>query len=140
KHRLEKYFHINIRNDVLPLLGHEIGGYLTDVDMQGTYPFPRLLIFVKIHDRAKAERLLEKFTQNPITMLQSEQYDHVDIHYITLSLGANMDPGYGFLGDYLLVATSRQLLKQSIDAYNDSMRSIVSDDAVGQFGLASKNS
>jgi hypothetical protein len=46
-----------------------------------------------------------------------------------------MDPGYGFLGDYLLIATSRQLLKRSIDAYNDSLRSIVSDDAVLQFSL-----
>ena len=46
-----------------------------------------------------------------------------------------MDPGYGFVGDYLLVATSRQLLKGSIDAYNDSMRSIVSDDVVKQFSL-----
>ena len=136
KHRLEKHFHINIRKDVLPVLGHEIGGYLTDVDMQGTYPFPRLLVFVKIQDRPAAERLLDKFTQNPVTMLQSEEYDHVDIHYISLSLGANMDPGYGFLGDYLLVATCRQLLKRSIDAYNDSLRSIVSDDAVEQFSLA----
>lgn len=135
KHRLEKHFQINIKKDVLPLLGHEIGGYLTDVDMQGNYPFPRLLIFVKIKDRPAAERLLDRFVQNPLLMLQHEEYDHVDIHYITLPIGANMDPGYGFLDDYLLVATSRQLLKKSIDAYNDSMRSIVSDDAVEQFSL-----
>ncbi len=82
----------------MPVLGHEIGGYLTDVDMQGTYPFPRLLVFVKIQDRPAAERLLDKFTQNPVTTLHSEEYDHVDIHYISLPLGANMDPGYGFLG------------------------------------------
>ena len=50
----------------MPVLGHEIGGYLTDVDMQGTYPFPRLLVFVKIQDRPAAERLLDKFTQNPV--------------------------------------------------------------------------
>jgi hypothetical protein len=136
KQKLERHFHINIRKDVLPLLGHQIGGYLTDVDMQGTYPFPRLLVFVKIQDRAKAERLLDKFTQNPVATLQSEEYDHVVIHYVSLSLGANMDPGYCFLGDYLLVATSRQLLKRSIDAYNDSLRSIVSDDAIEQFSLA----
>jgi len=103
--------------------------------MQGNYPFPRLLIFVKIKDRPAAERLLDRFVQNPLLMLQHEEYDHVDIHYITLPIGANMDPGYGFLDDYLLVATSRQLLKKSIDAYNDSMRSIVSDDAVEQFSL-----
>jgi len=140
KNKLEKYFHINFRKDVLPVLGHEIGGYLTDVDMQGTYPFPRFLVFIKIQDRPKAEQLLEKFTLNPITMLHSEEYNHVYIHYISLPLGANMDPGYGFLGDYLLVASSRQLLKRSIDAYNDSLRSIVSDDAVVQFGLVGKNS
>jgi Protein of unknown function (DUF3352) len=140
KEKLEKYFHINIKRDVLPVLGHEIGGYLTDVDLQGTYPFPRFLIFVKIQDRPKAQLLLDKLTQNPITALHSEVYDHVDIHYVSLPLGANMDPGYGFLGDYLLVATSRQLLKRSIDAYNDSMRSIVSDDAVDQFGLVGNKS
>ena len=140
KHRLEKHFHINIRRDVLPVLGHEIGGYLTDVDMQGSYPFPRLLVFVKIQDRPAAQRLLDKFTQNPIMVLRSEVYNHVDIHFVTLPLGSNMDPGYGFLGDYLLVASSRQLLKKSIDAYNDLMRSIVSDDAVVQFGLAGQNS
>ena len=136
KHKVEKHFDINIRRDVLPVLGHEIGGYLTDVDMQGPYPFPRFLVFVKIQDRAGAQRLLDKFTQHPVTELYNEEYNHVGIHYISLSLGANMDPGYCFMGDYLLVATSRQLLKRSIDAYNDSLRSIVSDDAVGQFSLA----
>ncbi len=136
KHRIEKHFHISIKKDVLPVLGHEFGGYLTDVDMQGTYPFPRLLLFVRIQDRPAAERILEKFTQNPIMPLQSEEYDHVGIHYITLPMGANMDPGYSFLDDYLLVATSRQLLKRSIDAYNNSLRSIISDDTVEQFSLA----
>ena len=135
KQRVEKHFHISIRRDVLPVLGHEIGGYLTDVDMQGAYPFPRLLVFVKIQDRPAAERLLDKFIQNPVMELHSEEYNHVGIHYVSLPLWANMELGYDFLGDYLLVATSRQLLKKSIDAYNDSLRSIVSDDAVGQLGL-----
>jgi hypothetical protein len=135
KRGLERRLHVNIKRDVLPLLDHEIGGYLTDVDMQGKYPFPRLLIFVKVQDRTKAEHLLEQLTANAVTMLQSEDYNHVNIHYISLPLGANMDPGYGFVGNYLLVATSRQLLKVSIDAYNDSMPSIVSDDAVKSFSL-----
>lgn len=145
KQRLENHFHINIKKDVLPILGHEIGGYLTDIDMkdishlsgqQGTFPVPRFLVFVKIQDRLAAERLLDKLTQEAPMSLQSEEYNHVNIHYFSLPLGANIDPGYGFLGDYLLVATSRQLLKISIDAYYNSLRSLVSDDAVGQFNLA----
>jgi hypothetical protein len=135
KRGLERRFNINIKRDVLPVLGHEIGGYLTDLDMQGKYPFPRMLVFVKVQDRAKAERLLDKLTNSSIINLQSEEYDHVNIHYMSLPLRANMDLGYGFVGDYLLVATSRQLLKVSIDAYNDSMHSIVSDDVVKQFSL-----
>jgi hypothetical protein len=135
KNRLEEHFHINIKRDVLPLLGHEIGGYLTDVDLQGTYPYPRFLVFVKIQDRLTAKHLLDKLTLDPATALQSEEYHHVDIHYISLSPGANMDPGYCFLDDYLLVATSRQLLKRSIDAYHDSFRSIVSDNTIEQFSL-----
>jgi hypothetical protein len=137
KLRLEKHFNINIKKDVLPLLGQQIGGYLTDVDTQGTYPFPRLLVFVKIEDRAKAQQLLDKFIEHPVTAIHNETYNQVDIHYISLTLGANMDPGYAFLGDYLLVATSRQLLRQSIDAYNNSLHSLVSDESVGQFNLDS---
>jgi len=135
KDKLEKHFQLNIKNDVLPVLGHEIGGYLTDVDMQGNYPFPRLLIFVKIQDRPAAEQLLDKLIQHPITEIHTEVYNQVNIHYISLPLGSNIDPGYAFLDNYLLVATSRQLLKKSIDAYNDSLRSIVSDEVVGQFSL-----
>jgi len=137
KHRLERYFDMNIRRDVLPVLGGEIGGYLTDVDMQSSYPFPlpRFLIFIKIQDRAAMQALIDKFLEHPIAQLQDEDYNHVQIKYISSSLGANIDPGYCFLGDYLLVATSRQLLKRSIDAYNDSLRSIISDDVIDQFRL-----
>jgi hypothetical protein len=132
---LERRLHINIERDLLPVLGHEVGGYLTDVDMQGKFPFPRMLIFVKIQNRPAAESLLERVTDNVIPNLKSEEYAHVKIRYMSLPSGANMDPGYAFIGDYLLVATTRQLLKVSIDAYNDSMRSIVSDDVVKQFSL-----
>jgi hypothetical protein len=137
KRNIEKYFHLNIKKDVLPVLGHEIGGYLTDVDMQGSFPFPfpRFLVFVKIQDLPAAGRLMDRLVENPVLKMQSETYNQAAIHYISLSSGANVDPGYAFLGDYLLVATSRQLLKTTIDAYHDAFRSIVSDDVVEQFSL-----
>jgi len=136
KDKLEKHFEVSIRRDVLPVLGQEMGGYLTDVDMQGSYPFPRILVFVKVKDLSTAQRLLNKLIQNPVMDVESETYENVDLHYIPLPQGANMDPGYAFLDDYLLIATSRQLLKRSIDAYSNSLRSIVSDDDVEQFSLS----
>ncbi len=136
KRGLEKRYHINIKRDVLPVLGHQIGGYLTDVDMQGKYPFPRLLVFIKVADLPAAEHLLNELSANPAIELQSEEYNNVTIRYTSLPSQVNMDPGYCLVGDYLLAATSRQLLKASIDAYNDSMRSLISDDTVKQFSLA----
>lgn len=139
KNQVERHYNLSIRKDVLPVLGHEVGGYLTDIDMQVNFPFPlpRLLIFVKVQNRPAAEKLMDRFTRNPVTTLQVEEYNNVQLHYVSLSVGANVDPGYAFLGDYLLIATSRQLLKTSIDAFNDTYRSIASDDVVEQFRLSS---
>ncbi len=135
KHRLEKRFKLNIYDDVLPVLGSQVGGYLNDVDIQGLFPYPRGVIFIKINNRLKAEDLMKKLTENPLTLIQEENYQQKLIHYTTLPFGANMDPGYIFLGDYLLLGSSRQLLKTSIDAFNNSNQSIQEDKTLKQFNI-----
>lgn len=122
--------------ELLPLLSNEAGGYLSDVDTVGMFPYPRLLAFVKIKDTAKAPEVLKNMIQNPLGLIQEEEHNNILIRYMPLSfLGPNMDPAYCFLGDYLLAATSRQLLKKSIDAYSHPMRSLKSDKTFSVFGL-----
>ncbi|MBI3601614.1 MAG: DUF3352 domain-containing protein [Candidatus Omnitrophica bacterium] len=139
RHRLEKRFKLNLHDDVLPVLGSQVGGYLNDVDTQGLFPYPRAVVFVKIKDRLAAQGLMQKLTQNPLTLVQQEDYQQTPIRYITLPLGANMDLAYTFLGDYLLLATSRQLLKTSIDALNNPNQSLQSNETLKQFHLTASD-
>jgi len=116
-----------ISADLFPALGKEAGGYLTDIDTLGLFPYPRFLVFARVNDRTKAEEALKGIIKNPLGMMREEKYGQVDIHHMPLPLGANMDPGYCFLGDYLLAATSSQLLKKSIDTFHDPAGSLASD-------------
>ncbi len=127
KRKTEKKMGLKIEEDVLPLLGHEVGGYLTDIDTYGMFPFPRLLLFVRVTDRNAVQAMLDRLVKNPLAVIQHEDYGNINIRYMTLPFGANMDPGYCFLGDYLLVGTSRQLLKKSIDAYTQEGHSALTD-------------
>jgi len=51
-------------------------------------------------------------------------------------LGPNMDPGYCFIGDYLVFSSTRQLLKKSIDTAADASRSLGMDKTARAFGLS----
>ncbi len=135
KHKLEKRLKLNINSEVLPVLGGEAGGYLTDVDTTGLFPFPRILFFVKINNRERVEDLMGKVLANPIVRVQDEDYAQTSIRYMQLPFGVNMDLGYCLVGDYLLIASSRQLLKKSIDAYAQPERSMTQEKTFKQFAL-----
>ncbi len=115
--------------DFIGLLGPEAGGYVTDVDTHGLVPYPRLLFFVKVTDALKAKTLLDEVvgSKHGLSLIGREDYKGNDIHYIALPLGSNMDPGFVFKGDYFLLASSRQLLKKSMDIYKDPSTSIAQD-------------
>ena len=136
---MQRHMGVKLGEDLLPLLDNETGGYLTDIDTVGLFPYPRLLAFVKVKDREKTQEVIDKMVKNPLGLLQQEEYGKVNISYITIPLGGNMDPAYCFLDNYLLAATSRQLLKKSIDAYHDPLRSLKSDKTFSAFGLDSVN-
>lgn len=138
---LEKKLKFSIEKDVLPAFGGETGGYLSDIALTGVFPFPKLLFFVKIADRAAAERVLAAVASRPEIVWQKENYKDIQIQYTALPLGEDFMPGYCFLNDYLLLATSRQALKESIDALNAPGASL---DSLAAFknvdvGLTGKN-
>lgn len=139
EHRLEKRFKLSIPNDVLPVLGSQVGWYLNDVDTQGLFPYPRGAAFIKIENRQAAEGLMQKLTKNSPVPLQQEDYQQSSIHYLPLPLGVNMDPGYTILGDYLLLGSSRETLKTSIDAFYNSNHSLSSSDILKQFNINASN-
>jgi len=132
---------LSIERDILPTFGDEIGGYISDIKVGGLFPIPKILFFVEIKNKSKAQQLLGRLKEQPFAMLQDENYNGVGIKYLALPLGESVQPGYCFFGDYLLVATSRQLLKDSIDASKTTSMSLLAspDFKKINFGLTDKN-
>lgn len=132
---------LDVEADILPAFGDEIGWYVSDIQLGGPFPIPKLLFFVKIRDKSKTENLLVKFKEQPFMAWQEETYNGVPIKYLPLPLGEDVQPGYGFLGDYLLIATSRQLIKASVDASGDPSLSLPASEAFKEInlGLTDKN-
>lgn len=139
KRRIERRFKLSVQKDILPVLGAEAGGYLNEIDVKGVFPYPRGVLFVKTTNRASAERLMQKFAMTPLGPLEKEEYRRIDMHYLPIGIGFNMDPGYAFLGDYLLVGSSRQLLRASIDAFNNKDQSLLSSKDLEDLDIRQKS-
>lgn len=114
--QLEETIGKSIEKDIIPMLGQEMGGYLRDVDFSGAFPVPKLLLFVKVTDRKQMEDLLASLGQRqPMLLGQKEDYNGVKLTYFGIPFMNNIEPAYCFYSDYLLIATTRQILKESID-------------------------
>lgn len=138
---IESKIGMSIGQDILPAFGEEIGGYIQDIQVGGFFPIPKLLFFIEINNRSKAEQLLEKLKNQPMVMLQEEDYKGVSLKYLALPLGQDVQPGYSFLDNYLLISTSRQLIKDSIDANKNKSMSLLENPSFKEinFGLTGKN-
>ncbi len=118
---------LDIEADILPAFGREIGGFLTDIDLSGLVPNPKLVLFVSVNDAEAAKRILASLSQRIPMTRQRETHKDVTLEYFQLPLGISLQPGYCFWGEYLLLSTSRELLKEAIDAAGDQNLSLVTD-------------
>ncbi|MCK5180548.1 MAG: hypothetical protein KAR32_13545, partial [Candidatus Omnitrophica bacterium] len=138
---LEEKIGFSIAGDILPAFGDEIGGYISDIQVGGFFPIPKFLLFIEVKSKDKVERLLARLKDQPMAILQEENYDGVLLKYLVLPFGEDVQPGYCFLGDYFLLASSRQLLKDSVDASGNASMSLLASPAFKaiNFGLTDKS-
>jgi hypothetical protein len=139
---IEKMLGLSLEGDIIPALGDEFGGYLADLEIGEAFPIPRLLLFIKITDQQKISQLLQKLTEQPMLVIQKEEYNGVNIHYFSIPIASELQPGYAFVNDYLLFAVNRQMIKDAVDISKDPSRSIVHDPAFAKVndGLSAPNS
>lgn len=138
---LEKELGMGIENDVIPALGNEIGGFLSDINLSTPIPIPEVLLFVKINDKSTIENVMATLIKKNDLLVESEEYKNIYIKYIALPFGTSLQPGYCFLGDYLLISTGRKPLKESIDTLADKSMSLLANEDFKaiNFGLTDKN-
>lgn len=138
---IEQALGMNIEYDIIPALGNEMGGFLSDINLNGPVPVPELLLFVKIKDKTAIEKVIGTLSEKNNLLMRSEEYKNVSIKYISLPFGKTLQPGYCFLNEYLLISTGTKLLKGSIDTLSGESMSLLAnkDFRAVDFGLTDEN-
>ncbi len=135
---IEQTLGLSMRDQVIPAFGNEIGGYVTDVNMEGMFPIPKFLFFIQVLDQEIVQAILDKLKTLPFFVLQTEDYDQTTINYLSLPLGSDVEPSFGFYKDFLMIAMNRQLMKSSIDAAKNGSSSLARQDSFRALKLNSK--
>lgn len=125
---LQKAWGLNIEKDILPVLGDELGWFVHGVEAGGFFPVPKFVVFLKVKDTARAEEILKKIVTTPVTLLQNDTYNNVKINFVTVPLIQSFRPSFAFIGDYLVLATSDKLIKQSLDVSKDPAAGLTAED------------
>lgn len=137
---------ISIQEDIISWIGEEIGFVVSDVDLGGLFPFPKIAIIINVKDEGKAgdslgkllnvlvERSMppgvegdEEVVESPIT-LGEETYAGEMIKYLEIKLPyQGLMPAYAILEDFLVIGSSRETVKSFIDVRRGDSKSITSD-------------
>ncbi|GEM_PF-5382449 len=123
---LEQTWGLSVKDDILPILGQELGGYVQGIEVGGLFPVPKFVFFLKVKDEKAAGMILKKIVTTPLTILQAEDYKQFKINFVSIPLMSSLRPSYAFLNGYLLIATSDELIKQSIDVMEDQALGLAS--------------
>lgn len=122
-------------------LGDEMGGYLTNIDENSRIPIPHLVLFIKMNDQKKIEKVFKNIFDQFMMTPQEEVYSKIPIQSMVLPLGESVQPSYCFLDEYLLVGMNRQVIKESIDIFRGKALSLAAQEELSKevFSLKRKN-
>ena len=107
-----------LERDLLPFLGREAAFLLGDFDFDGLLPLPDVSILAAVNDKERVRAVLDKFVVylvssrglNPPARIA---YQGVEITFFPVPLLAQ--PAYAFVGDFLVISSSRETLTRMID-------------------------
>ncbi len=115
---IESILGLSIEKELIPSLGDEFGGYLLDVDLTGDFPLPKLALFAEINNKEVFNKVLAKLTNNPMVVLQKEEYSGTEINYVSIPVSQDLKPAYAYIGKYFVLSADLDLLKKSLDVLN----------------------
>ena len=139
---LEESLGINVENDIIPAFGNELGWFWTDVSIDNLVPIPQLAFYIKTVDQDKVKALMsDLIAKQSFVRAETETLEGENINYFKIPLVNNLEPAYSFLNGYLIMATSRGLIKQVMATNTGENPSILTQADFKQedLGLAAKN-
>ena len=139
---LEDSLGISIENDIIPALGSEFGWLWTDIAVDRLAPIPQLAMYMKTVDKDKVKNMMsDLIAKQSFVRPEIESVGGEDVYYFKIPLVDNLEPAYSFINGYLMIATSRNLIKQAMAANAGEKPSILdqADFKQADLGLAAKN-
>ena len=131
---------MDVEKEILPVLGKEQGWGVADIDLGVDFPVPKVFLFIKVTDAVKAAQIMTKLTDEASLLVQTEDYKGMAIKYISTPIGPVV-PGYLLVDDYLILSSSRDLLKLIVDTASGASPGVSADPIYSnaQFGLTALN-
>ena len=136
---LETNLNIRLKEDIFPVLGDEISYVLTDVDMQGFIPIPKVAIMFNVKDAGSANGMMGKIVDAINTfasagepgaapMLIPEKIDYMGVP-VTLTKIAlfpipGLTPCYAVVDNQLIVTSNNTTMQDMIAVYNGKKDSL----------------
>ncbi|MCP4296388.1 MAG: hypothetical protein GY786_12340 [Proteobacteria bacterium] len=103
--------------EIFAALGEEVSVVVETGDPQSFFPVPLTAMFVQIADVVKVKTGIEKIVNSTGIPIKEQVYGPVSYHYWAGSPQDGLKPLYGFLGNYLFLANSSNLLQRIVDNY-----------------------
>ncbi len=124
--QIEGALGMKIAEDVIPWVGNEFAMLFTDVDTKPGFPYPKFALMLKIKDNAKAKAFVQKlssvikeFAETSGLQFKKSAYQGCNLSSLAIMLPMPMPisltPCYGIVGDFLVIGSSEEHIKQMID-------------------------
>ena len=127
-------------DEIFQALGNQFGIILTDVDMGGPIPIPKLTILFEVKNQETLVKFFESAIQKEGIGLEKEKFENVEINNIALPPGLGIQPSYVFYKGFCMVSVDRQMIKDMINVSNNGQGIIANVDFQNvNKGLTGKN-
>jgi len=112
---LERNMGLSISKDLLPAFGHEIGGYVKDINDRGLFPVPETVIFIRVEDEIKARKVIHTLVElQPFFRLEKEQVGDAEFEFVRIPMLLSLQPGFTFKDDFFILGTHTDLVKEAL--------------------------
>lgn len=147
----ETHLGFTIKDDLVPALGNQLGLFLNAVKMDGM-PVVDAALVVQIADKAKMDKVLagtEKFVntvwkarttqgknadEQDSGEMKTERYNETKIKYVEVPGQPGYSPGFAIVGDYVILATTRESIRSMLDIKAGKAASLLSSDSFKSLG------
>lgn len=132
---------IDLQADLVSWVGQEAAFAVAGVDKTGFFPIPEIALTVATRDPQRAQAFLTKLeglvsqaaaarASIPLQW-QAEQHQGQTVRYAPTPMGEGLALSYSVTDDFLLVASSRGLVKRMLDARGGSAQALPSNPGFG---------